>query len=1169
MKIELENLINKNLTDADSLIVLKGFPLKLLDREIKSLKSIIENKKKFIGTIIHENRPIISYDEFVCFFDSLKDIFEKIYIIENGEYLNIYPIDINIPDNIIQSLLIHFDEEADENTQIDDISEYINVYSNFMQNENGFCCCFNMLDNSLKSTKIEIISIGESSKEISEIKRLESDMIYLSLCTDIDYYSLVYRLINTNNRFAVTWENYSSERYIILKKLNILSTRYPNRLYSYLKQSEGDKDAPKTEIYSYLERYWGYTEFRTLKIYDINELENKNKVIKEVSQSDIINDLITQTENCINAEWYRDTFITAPTGSGKSLMFQIPAMYLADKYGLLTIVITPLIGLMNDQVEALKKKGYNKVETINSDISPITKEAILSNVANGLCDILYLSPESLLSKSDIAQLIGTRKIGMFVIDEAHIVTTWGKQFRPDYWYLGDYVQKLRKAQASKTDNPSSFIVATFTATAIYEGLEDMYHETLNSLHMIDPITYLGYVRRENISIDITQVELKKAKIEYQINKFDDLIEIITPSIARNQKTLIYFPTVSLILQFNDYCYSKGLERYVTKYHGKLYPDEKNDNFQAFKDGIKKVMIATKAFGMGIDIPDITNVVHFAPTGNVCDYMQEIGRAARDINIDGHAIYRFMSNDFQHINRLYGLSAIRKYQLVEVIKKILELYTSTRFLKGIKTNTKKRNEMLIDTDCFSYIFEVNQTDESDMINKVKTAMLLIQKDYETKKGFSPFYMRPIPLFAYGYFAILPNEQIKLNSEYIDSLELVYYKKNICKVNLKKIWEKSFDKIMSFPKFKYLLYSKSPELNINDNYNFKPAVSVEITMSENPISNYEKIVKILKNIITSSIYNRSFISKQEMVDTIQKECKFHHYKAESIINVFMSSLDIFQQQYSNKLNSKLYSTKALKNGNLLFSFSSSINQFYNWLNKGYKYIENNLEKNLLYLVDEPTNFYIKEFNTILGILESMNVLHFKSLGGSNSQIYIYVNETKNMQMVKDKPGAYRNKLLDKINKRHEDSVKMLTYLFESKKRSEEIWNDLENYFIGIAPEALHIDPVINPADMEDLPILLEVGLSTREYYTNWSEVCVVLENNLFKEFEQSNVPLPDYLDGKLIVDSKEIIATLVWNESKLAITSGEEPSCLRDIAKESDWTCIPIKEVSVNIILENLR
>ena len=128
-------------------------------------------------------------------------------------------------------------------------------------------------------------------------------------------------------------------------------------------------------------------------------------------------------------------------------MFLIPAMYLAEQYNLVTLVISPLIGLMNDQVSNLEKQGYKCAKTINSDISQIEKEEIMEDIKEGKCHILYLSPESLLARSDISQIIGDRKIGMIVIDEAHIVTTWGKQFRPDYWYLGDYIKKLRKKQA--------------------------------------------------------------------------------------------------------------------------------------------------------------------------------------------------------------------------------------------------------------------------------------------------------------------------------------------------------------------------------------------------------------------------------------------------------------------------------------------------------------------------------------------------------------------------------------------------------------------------------------------------------------------------------------------------------------------------------------------------
>ena len=325
--------------------------------------------------------------------------------------------------------------------------------------------------------------------------------------------------------FAVSLDNAAVGKTVLQDKLRGLCGKYPNRLFSYVPQADKQIRKCPQEIYDSLERYWGYPSFRSIKMYDLAAVEDHQKEVITISQEDIICDLIEQAENCVAGKTYRDIFVTAPTGSGKSLMFQLPAIYLAEKYSLLTLVITPLIGLMNDQVQNLEERGYTGAKTINSDISPIVRDEILASVANGDCDILYLSPESLLSRSDVEQLIGKRKIGMLVVDESHIVTTWGKQFRPDYWYLGDHIRKLRKRQSQSETDPVPFIIATFTATAIYGGNEDMYHETLNSLHMVNPITHLGHIRRSNISIEVSQAE-KKTRNEYESDKFDFLISEI-------------------------------------------------------------------------------------------------------------------------------------------------------------------------------------------------------------------------------------------------------------------------------------------------------------------------------------------------------------------------------------------------------------------------------------------------------------------------------------------------------------------------------------------------------------------------------------------------------------------------------------------------------------------
>lgn len=465
------------------------------------------------------------------------------------------------------------------------------------------------------------------------------------------------------------------------------------------------------------------------------------------------------------------------------------------------------------------------------------KEEILQNVADGTLHILYLSPETLLARSSVEQLIGDRTIGMIIIDEAYIVTTWGKQFRPDYWYLGEHIRKLRSNQIKKKGR--SFVIGTFTATAIYHGIEDMYEETKDSLHLIDPITYLGYVKRNDINIVIdTSKKAKGERSEYETDKFNDIVDVIKRSKITGKKTLIYFPTVSLIDGCWQYLENKGMANGVTKYNGPLPKDQKNENYQRFYNGDKTVMLATKAFGMGIDIDNIEIVVHYAPTGNVCDYVQEIGRAARKKELQGEAYYHYNSRDFKFINRLHGLSTIKKYQLIEVVKKIDELYMMNLRKNSDGQMTKRRNAMLIDAENFTYIFDNPISDVDDNINRVKTALLIIQKDFEAKIGFSPITVRPIPLFSLGFFAMEPTTQKRLIKAYGNCIEEIDSAKHICRVNLERIWDKDY-KDKSFPQFKYLLYSKDQELKFNRYYTLTLALCVSVEFADDYASTFRNI------------------------------------------------------------------------------------------------------------------------------------------------------------------------------------------------------------------------------------------------------------------------------------------------------------------------------------------
>ena len=1151
-----------------TLFVLKGFSVELFGEEKAKLEDVVSNKLAWLLRLMTEGHNVISFDEFICLDEIVTLQYKNIIILENPEYVNLYPLDVVIKDEVRNSLLAHFDDDTSGDTELVDISEYISVYSNFVSTDEGVACCYNVGDSLLKLEKIERIIVREAKdKEIESIEAMAAPEDYTNICNDVDYYQLVSALKNTEQTYVVAWESYISGKETMLAALKYLNGLYSGRIKTIaIASTSVEPSIHYPEVYRIMEQYWGYKSFRTIKVYDLAELEKGNKKVTEISQEKIISDLIEQAERCISGKTFKDVFVTAPTGAGKSLMFQIPAMYLGEKYGLVTLVITPLIGLMNDQVQALEAKGYSAARTINSDISPVIKQEILEEVANGTCHILYLSPESLLSRSDIEALIGKRRIGMLVVDEAHIVTTWGKQFRPDYWYLGDHVQKLRRTQARNTDDPMPFIVSTFTATAIYEGHEDMYHETLNSLHMIDPITYLGYVKRDNINIEIGEVEVKRNKTEYEMNKFDSLISIMNTALMRNQKVLIYFPTVVLINRFVDYCYAKNLGAYVARFHGQLEADVKEENRINFMNGTKPIMAATKAFGMGIDIPDITIVAHFAPTGNVCDYMQEIGRAARDSSISGHAIYKHMSNDFQHINRLHGLSAIRTYQLVEVQKKILELFIAHRFENRNSDGkyVKKRNEMLIDAESFAYIFDGPMSDESNLINKVKTAMLLVQKDYENR-GYAPFYMRPIPVFAYGFFSLSPQMQRLLNAKYKKSVVLRYPRLNVCEVNLKKIWEASYETKMSFPKFKYLLYSNSDELEFNKKYTFSTAMSVDVNFEENYFYKFNRVLSAVKEATHLTIYQGKYYSFDELVDVIADKAGISRYKAESIFNVVLAAMDTYRREYANKLYGRIYRSNLNKNGRSTYLFDTPSRDFFTWLERGFKAVQENTEEEKMYVVNDKSGRYVKEVMTLLGVFESFGVLRFKSLGGSNSQLYIYVNETKTMTMVRDKPHTYKNKLLELINFRHEESVRMLTFLFQNKFSSEEVWNHLENYFLGVLPvELQQSEKQIDPSELQSVSIQLETGDDLADDYENWDDANILFDNDEIEKFGNESIPLADYYNAKLIIGDEEIEVVLAWLDEKILITSGEEEEVLRESAKRGGWTCIPLGDVTANLI-----
>lgn len=1041
---------------SDSIIVLKGIPLSIVDTSVKkvNLSDVVSNKLGYFMSIFGK-RKFLSYEEFLLLSDFVVSQYKEVVILNNNIYMEQYPVEECFCDAVRSGLLNHYDESDEGETDsryIGDIDEYISMFQG-LKEYNGSLMGVYCSVAALESPKVISVNLFDDKRE-ELIYTAEPVDDFVEIVEESDYVNLVKLLFAEPGKIYVRVSNYTGDINKLKDHIAVAAHYWKGCAQLFFLQTQVLEDAyeQRKEYGDILKKYWGYPSFRYLDVYDMNALDRGEKVVKQISQESIIANLVEEVEHCGDEKDFRDIFVTAPTGAGKSVMFQVPAIYLAEKYNLLTIVISPLIGLMNDQVKNLELKNYSFAKTINSDISPIIKQDIIEKVSNGQYHILYLSPETLLSRSDVEQLIGDRTIGMIVVDEAHIVTTWGKQFRPDYWYLGDHIRKLRKKQLNSKGR--SFVIATFTATAIYHGIEDMYTETINSLHMLSPITYLGYVKRRDIEIDIRRSQKPKGvRAEYELDKFVQIEEILRRAIITNKKTLIYFPTVALIDRCYEYLRSKHEIERVAMYHGSLSKEAKQESYEKFLAKEKLVMLATKAFGMGIDINDIELVAHFAPTGNVCDYVQEIGRAARRDDLRGEALYYYNSRDFKHINRLHGLSTIQKYQLVRVIEKVDELYQRHIQTGNRRDLTKKRNSMRLDAENFSYIFGSPISDEDNNINKVKTALLLIQKDFEAKIGFSPIMVRPIPLFSIGFFEIAPKVQERLLKRYPGAVEEIERSKHICRVSLGTIHDKDY-RDHSFPKFKFMLYSKDAEnLDFVTKYPMNPALCVTLVFTNDYSSLFKNIWTALRGFIGKKVISSEHTAVSEIVEALAASCSINKYKAQTICEVMIASMDSYRKNFA-RTATPIALEKTTTDGKTKYQFNVAVNSYFQWVESIFRKIEHEAQNNRLYLINDNGR-QTKEYNVILGILEAMGVLSFEMIGGANSQLYIYINQIRALRNIINAPYHYNNRLLEAVAERHLISVKMLTYLYEGDFTNETRWDLIEDYFLGTIPEKVKCD------------------------------------------------------------------------------------------------------------------
>lgn len=320
------------------------------------------------------------------------------------------------------------------------------------------------------------------------------------------------------------------------------------------------------EALNVLNEYYGYKDFRK-------------------SQKSVIDSILCK----------KDTLAVMPTGGGKSICYQIPALLFDG----ITIVISPLISLMKDQVDNIKDLGIS-AEYINSSLSSNKIQEITEKLNEDKIKLLYLAPER-LEASEFCEFMKKLNISQIAVDEAHCVSQWGHDFRTSYRYIGNFIRSL----------PKRPVVSAFTATATEEVRKDI----VKLIELNEPEVFISGFDRENLKINVLKIP---NRLKYVLNYISE---------NKDQSGIVYVST----RKEADHIYENLIENNISaaRYHAGLPDAERKQNQEDFVYDRINVMVATNAFGMGIDKSNVRFVIHYNMPKNIEGYYQEIGRAGRD------------------------------------------------------------------------------------------------------------------------------------------------------------------------------------------------------------------------------------------------------------------------------------------------------------------------------------------------------------------------------------------------------------------------------------------------------------------------------------------------------------------------------------------------------------
>lgn len=343
-----------------------------------------------------------------------------------------------------------------------------------------------------------------------------------------------------------------------------------------------------------------------------------------------------------------------PTGGGKSLTFQLPALMEARSVHGITVVISPLQSLMKDQVDNLAERGITDAVTINGLLDPISRSLAIERVQSGDASLLYIAPEMLRSKT-IEKILMARHVGRFVVDEAHCFSSWGQDFRVDYLYIGKFISEYQKRKQLQRPIP----VSCFTATAkqkVVQDICDYFKQTLN----LDLQLFASSASRTNLRYSVIHAETDE-------DKYMKLRSLIAES---DCPTIVYVSRTKRTKMLAEKLTRDGYK--ALPFNGRMDSDEKIANQEAFMSDNVRIIVATSAFGMGVDKSDVGLVVHYDISDSLENYVQEAGRAGRNPHLQAKCFVLYNDNDLDKHFILLNQTKLSISEIQQVWKAVKDM-----------------------------------------------------------------------------------------------------------------------------------------------------------------------------------------------------------------------------------------------------------------------------------------------------------------------------------------------------------------------------------------------------------------------------------------------------------------------------------------------------------------